>query len=103
MNRSLITRFATTALLSGGLGVTGLALGAGTAEAYPGWCPGQPIPMYVHWNMNVCHNYHYDNRGLVDDGTGVLYPYPNGPIPPPTPPASPAPLPPCPPSILPCL
>jgi hypothetical protein len=41
-----ISRLTTTALVSGGLGLAGLGLGAGTAQAIPvggdQWCPGQP-------------------------------------------------------------
>jgi hypothetical protein len=77
---------ATTVLLSGG--VAGV-VGAGTAHA--GWCPsdppdwapgGPPSSSFVHWNWNVCHNYHYGPLGVVDDDTGVVYAYPDGPIPP---------------------
>jgi hypothetical protein len=91
MNRR-IARLATTVLVSSGLGLAGLAL-AGTAQA--GWCPGDPpnwAPRIANWDMNVCHNFHYASDGVVDDDTGLLYPYSGGDpypwVPPPMGPAS---------------
>ncbi|MDT7792669.1 MAG: hypothetical protein QOD59_2105 [Mycobacterium sp.] len=73
-----ITRLATTVLVSGGLGLAGLGLAAGTAQATPGthtWCPGQPLPQQmtspathpqqpsgppVTWDMSVCHDWYWD-------------------------------------------
>ena len=44
--KRLIVGLATTVLVSGGLGLAALGLGAGTAQALPDgpytWCPGQP-------------------------------------------------------------
>jgi hypothetical protein len=65
-----LNRFIVGALVSGGLAVAGLGLGAGTAQADPQstgpfqWCPGQPLPTvtgspttHVVWNNSVCHTY----------------------------------------------
>jgi hypothetical protein len=57
------------ALLSGGLAVAGLGLGAATAQAGPDgphrWCPGQtmnlptgPGPSWT-WDMSVCHTFYF--------------------------------------------
>ncbi len=60
-----IKRIIVGALLSGGVAVAGLGLGAGTAQAANGphqWCPGQPAGFlndYVPWDMTVCHTYYY--------------------------------------------
>lgn len=59
------------ALLSGGVAVAGLGLGAGTAQAYTygpfQWCPGQDMPNdsprpegSLDWDMSVCHTYWFD-------------------------------------------
>ena len=59
------------ALLSGGVAVAGLGLGAGTAQAYTygpfQWCPGQDMPNdpprpegRLGWDMSVCHTYWFD-------------------------------------------
>jgi hypothetical protein len=68
------------ALLSGGVAMVGIGLGAGTAQATKGpftWCPGQSmvwpsgpnsdrgIPEPYVWNMNVCHTWY-----VVADGWG---------------------------------
>jgi hypothetical protein len=97
--KRLIVRLATTVLVSGGLGLAGLAL-AGTAQAIPGWCPGDPpnwapggppgSSSVVHWDWNVCHNYHYASDGVVDDDTGIFYPYGGDPRPWVQPPLAPA-------------
>ncbi|WP_077088870.1 hypothetical protein [Mycobacterium rhizamassiliense] len=45
------------------------------------WCPGERIPdNFITWDMNVCHEYYYDYRGVVDTGTGAVYAWPGGPI-----------------------
>jgi len=50
-----------------------------SAQAQPGpapdnyWCPGQPIPKGVMWNMATCHQYHYEMRA---DGTRIAVPGP---------------------------
>jgi hypothetical protein len=98
---------ATTLLVSSGLGLVALGLGAGTAHATgrpycpgdpPNWAPGgPPNTSFVHWDWNVCHNYHYGPAGVVDEDTGFVWLYPNGPIPPAAP-RTPSPPPPgCPP------
>lgn len=103
--RRLIVGLATTVLVSGGLGLAGLGLGAGIAQANLGpfhWCPGGhdrlPSPNVV-WDMSVCHTYWIVafGQGNTDDGlpTHDLW---DGDNPPAPPPANP-----CPPSILPCL
>ncbi len=75
--KSRIVGLAATLLVSGGLAATGLA--AGTAAAQPGpapqewWCPGQPIPKGLVWNMAVCHEYHYVTG---TNGTQVAVPGP---------------------------
>ena len=61
-----IAGLATTVLLSGGLGLAGLGLSAGIAEALPSWCPGQPLPNpNVNWDMGLCHYYSVDQNGAV--------------------------------------
>ncbi len=64
--KRVIVGLATTASVSGGLGLAGLGLAAGTAQAYSGphqWCPGQSMNWptgpwnQVDWDMNVCHTW----------------------------------------------
>lgn len=74
MNR--ISRLAVAVLASGGVGLAGLGLAGGAAQADPGsgtWCPGQPLPYNgptdVVWDMTVCHTWysvHY-KQGNVGD------------------------------------
>jgi hypothetical protein len=98
---------ATTLLVSSGLGLAAFGLGAGTANATgrpycpsdpPNWAPGgPPSTSFVHWDWNVCHNYHYGPTGVVDEDTGFIWLYPTGPIAPAAP-RTPSPPPPgCPP------
>ncbi len=58
----------TTVLVSAGLGLAGLGLAAGTANAYPlcttygacstQWCPGMRLPEPdVQWDMSICHDW----------------------------------------------
>jgi len=85
-----IAGLATTVLVSGGLGLAALAL-AGAAQAQ--WCPGDPpnwAPRFATWDWSVCHNYHYVSDGVVDDDTGILYPYSGDPRPWVQPPLAPA-------------
>jgi hypothetical protein len=57
MNR--ISRFATTVVMSGGLGLAGLAVGTGTAAADT-WCPGDYVFTGMpNWDMSVCHDYYW--------------------------------------------
>lgn len=69
--KSPVTRIATTVAVSAGLGLAGIAVGPGTAQAYTygpfQWCPGQPMPNdpprppdQLNWDMSVCHTYYYD-------------------------------------------
>ena len=68
-----IAGLATTLVLSGGLGLAGLGLAAGTAQALPSWCPGQPLPApNVNWDMGLCHNYRVDPGGVT--AIGDFYP-----------------------------
>jgi hypothetical protein len=79
-----IVGLATAVLVSGGLGLAGLALAAGTAQALPSWCPGQPLPNPdVDWDMGLCHYYGVDGAGVVN-AIGDFYP--PGVRPPPSPP-----------------
>jgi hypothetical protein len=78
-----IAGLATTLLVSGGLGLAGLGLAAGTAQAVGGpyhWCPGQPMnnPYYpagrdLTWDMTVCHTWYYvsyqQGNVLLTDGS----------------------------------
>jgi hypothetical protein len=71
-----LLRFATTVLVSGGLSLAGLGLGAGIAHAgspYQ-WCPGDdaggygggfntPADARPNWDWNACHTYHFVNHG----------------------------------------
>lgn len=66
-----IMRSATTALLAAGLGMAGLGLAAGTAQADGPhrWCPGDPknMPYVVNglldWDWSVCHTWYSANYG----------------------------------------
>lgn len=107
-----ITRAATTALVAGGLGVAGLGLTVGTAEAHPGpmplnawpgcpndhpqgpchWCPGDPPVQTgnlrvdpVRWDANVCHTYWYVYPGQGNVANMIF----EGDAPPPPPPPAP--------------
>lgn len=101
----------TSLLIAGGLGLAALSTGAGTANAYgrpycpgdpPNWAPGgPPSTSFVHWDWNVCHNYHYGPTGVVDEDTGYIWLYPTGPIPAAPPPAPWTPPPGCPPISVP--
>jgi hypothetical protein len=105
--KRLIAGLATTAAVSGGLGLAGLGL-AGTAQADPAadwgygphqWCPGQSMQLpqgpgdQYSWGMHVCHTWyrvHYGD-GNVRDRYGTPSDAWDGPNPPPPPPAVPAP------------
>lgn len=64
--KRVIVGLATTVVVSGGLG-----LGAGTAQAAPGfaplatWCPGTPGSALIAdmqkagWDLSVCHDYYF--------------------------------------------
>ena len=69
-----------TALVSGGLGLAALGL-AGTAQARPTWCPGDPKPAAAPWpdfQWNSCYEYTGGNGtyGWTDLGTGIFHPMP---------------------------
>lgn len=66
--KRLITAYAATVLVSGGLS---LGLAAGAAQAGTGvphhWCPGDrdstaPTPAY-NWDWNICHTYYWVKSG----------------------------------------
>lgn len=102
MNR-VIVGLATTAVLSGGLGLAGLGLGAPTAQADDDcspaamvngicygpnrWCPGDSLfhltqnHVYdpVTWDMTVCHTYYHVAPDQANQGQGIY----EGPNPPP--------------------
>jgi len=68
MNR--LPRFATTAVVSAGVGLAVLGLGGGTAQAeyWWHWCPGQQPPSgsadrVIDWDWTVCHDYYYQSDG----------------------------------------
>jgi hypothetical protein len=100
--KRLIVGLATTAVMSGGLGLAGLGL-AGTAQADPDpygygphqWCPGQPMSGAswpgddVIWDLNVCHTYYRVGYGrgnvAVKWGAPSIWDGPNPPPPPPPP------------------
>jgi hypothetical protein len=92
----LIVGVATTVVVSGGLGLAGLAL-AGTAHADDGphqWCPGQSMRPGVGpgseivWDMHVCHTWYRVGyaQGNVANIAGTPTTVWDGPNPP-TPPA----------------
>jgi hypothetical protein len=66
-----IVMFATTMLVSGGLGLAGLGLASGPAQAEPGpfpayhWCPGDfwdPVWGF-NWDGGRCHDdFYYDGE-----------------------------------------
>jgi hypothetical protein len=81
-------------LLSGRVAMAGLALGAGTAQAYPTctpngtcstqWCPGKPLPAPdVKWDMSVCHDFMRTSHpvaGATQVGANVWEGNPCGPV-----------------------
>ena len=90
-----ITRFATTVLVSAGLGLATVGFGAGVAEAKAyeprHWCPGddprgEPGGAFVtsppNWDWNVCHTYYIVPFGHGNVNPGIL-----ADAPPPPPPA----------------
>jgi hypothetical protein len=117
MNR--ISRFATTVLVSCGLGLAGLGLATGTAQADPAWgpsysggncppgvgactrwCPGDTLYSWssmVKWDWNICHDWYWNSEGVVDIVSNTIYPWhgvPHQAPPPPPPPSGPPPPPP---------
>lgn len=116
MNR--ISRFTATVVVAGGVGVAGVALISGTAQADPGWgpsysdgncppgvgscthwCPGDPpIPgsQVISWDWNICHDWYWNSEGVVDIASNTIYPWhgvPHEAAPPPPPPVGPPPAP----------
>jgi hypothetical protein len=101
-----LKRIIAGALLSGGVAVAGLGLGAGTAQALPDgpytWCPGQPRNAHmppggqpgpaspgpsVEWDWNVCHSFWIVSwgEGNVDGPDRSLWDGDNPPAPIPQP------------------
>jgi hypothetical protein len=92
MNR--ISRFATTVVVSGGMGLAVLGLGAGIGLAAPPagpytWCPGDDpgggpggpfnSPGPPNWDWNVCHSWYSVNFGQGNVSPTIW----DGPNPPP--------------------
>jgi hypothetical protein len=69
--KRFVARLAAAVAVSGGVGLAGLGLGAGIAQASPTsgtWCPGDPVPggfapEDVDWDWTVCHNFYAMTRG----------------------------------------
>ena len=84
-----LTRITTAALMTVGVAVAGLGLGAATAQAGPlHWCPGDPPPKTLlpgpgggwvvgngnpAWDTSVCHDYSMADNG-VREGVGCPLP-----------------------------
>ncbi|MDT5049922.1 MAG: hypothetical protein QOG75_5822 [Mycobacterium sp.] len=76
-----VKTIAAGALLSAGVAMAGLVLGAGTAYADPGfiepvgpyqWCPGGR-PSTLDWDHSICHKFWIVARGHGNvDGTTVV-------------------------------
>jgi hypothetical protein len=109
--RRLIAGLATTALVSGGLGLAPFGPASGTAAADPGgahhWCPGDNDPTAPtranDWDWNICHTYYEVKMGRGNvpyNGSLKMSNIWDGDNPPADAVLQPAP---CPPSILPCL
>jgi len=76
------------ALVSGGVAVAGLGLGAGTAHAGAyHWCPGDPppqgsviapnghtvhVPINPAWDTNVCHDYVTSGDHVMEGSPCIL-------------------------------
>lgn len=65
MMKRLIAGLSTTVLVSAGVGAAGFGLGAGSAQAVPGfaplarWCPGDPVQQLPSgFDPGVCHDYY---------------------------------------------
>jgi hypothetical protein len=92
---------ATAALVSGGLGLAGFGLAAGTAQAQPApmvcqdpnsppgpenfctyqWCPGSPVMRNMpNWDMNVCHPWYFDPNSPLTNST-IIEGFPDPPPP----------------------
>lgn len=88
---------ATTLLVSGGLGLAGLGLAAGTVQAQPSpapqstsqWCPGQYVSKFIQnmqWDWNVCHDWHLVDNSEPDEYGVTHFHAEEGPEPPSPPP-----------------
>jgi hypothetical protein len=116
-NDSTLKRMIAGAVLTSGVALAGLSLGAGSAQADDDcspptrvngicygpnhWCPGDSLfhltqnHVYnpVTWDMHVCHTYWHVAADQANQGQGI-YEGPNPPppvAPPPPPPAGPPP------------
>jgi hypothetical protein len=88
-------RFATTLMVSGGLGIALLGLSAGSGHAQDGgrqWCPGDdprggPGGPFVtsppNWDWNVCHTYWIVQAGQGNVSPGIWADSPPPGLPPP--------------------
>jgi hypothetical protein len=60
MNR--LSRFGTTAVVAGALGVATIGLATGTAHADT-WCPGgYQFTGMPNWDTSVCHEYYWAHK-----------------------------------------
>lgn len=97
ITRRVVVGLATSVLVSGSLGLVGLGVGGGIAQADDGgwgppkhWCPGeQPVPATgnhitdpLNWDWNVCHTYYYLYEGMGNVSNMIW----DGDNPPPKPP-----------------
>src|SRR3954449_11936862 len=96
--KSTIKVLAAAVLMSGGLGLAGVGMAPGPAQADPNWgpsyeggncpggvtcthwCPGDPpIPGsefgVISWDWNICHDWYWNSNGVVDVETNVIYPW----------------------------
>lgn len=85
--KRLVVGLTTAVLVPGGMGLAGLELAAGTAQASPGhWCPGDPpittlnpatgqglITINPDWDTTVCHDYMISG-GQVLEGKACMLP-----------------------------
>jgi hypothetical protein len=97
--RAHVAGLAAGALVSGGLGLAGLGLAAGIAQAQPApmvcedpnsppspennctyqWCPGSPVMKNMPtWDMNVCHPWYFDPNSPETNST-IIEGFPNPP------------------------
>ncbi|WP_156746172.1 hypothetical protein [Mycobacterium sp. 1423905.2] len=101
--RRPITKWATTAVVAGGLGLAGAGLATATAHADPSpmvcqdptsgpsptnsctyqWCPGSPEMRHMpDWDRSVCHPWYFDKDSPPTDSRiieGFPPPYPPSP------------------------
>lgn len=90
-----LKRAITAAMLTGGVAVAGLGLGAGVAQANSGpltWCPGQSVYLNgikvsdYDWDLNACHTFYEVGYGQGNVGyklgpASTIWEGPNPPAP----------------------